>query len=271
MGQGWEMKVGACPLVAAAIHDGHAVRPGLLAKLASSDRQRLREEDPWTARWLPLSDTWIRVDRSRFECDLNRAPEACLYASADEAWGLEPWRSPPDALDHAESRRWHEAFYAQVGALLTELAERFGAFVVYDLHSYNHRRRGPDAPADPPERAPEINVGTGSLDEQRWGHVVDAFIGSLRAHEFRGRQLDVQQNVRFQGGYFPRWIHSRFGDRGCALAIEVKKLFMDEWSGVLDEGTVLEVGRALEATVPPVLAALFAARRGPTVSRRVRP
>lgn len=270
MGQGWEMKAGASPLVAAAIHDGHAVRPGLLAKLALSDRERRREEDPWTARWLTLSDSWVRVDRSRFECDLNRAPEACLYASPDDAWGLDLWRTPPNADDHAESRRWHEAFYAQVGALLAEHAARFGAFVVYDLHSYNHRRRGPDA-SDPPEQAPEINVGTGSLDERRWGHVVDAFVGSLRAQDFRGRQLDVQQNLRFRGGYFPRWVHSRFGHRGCSLAIEVKKIFMDEWSGRLDEGASLELGRALQATVPAVLAALFAVRRGPIVSQRVRP
>lgn len=271
MVQGWEMRSGKSPLVAAAIHDGHAVRPGLRAKLALDDQARLREEDPWTSRWLTLSDSWIRVDRSRFECDLNRPPDSCLYMSASDAWGLELWRTAPDEGDWAASHRVHEAFYRQVHDLLTELLARFGTFVVYDLHSYNHRRRGPDAPAAPPEEAPEINVGTGSLDTQRWGLVADTFVRALRAYDFRGRRLDVRKNVRFRGGYFPRWIHSRFGDRGCALAIEVKKTFMDEWSGRLDEATSRELGRALQTTVPPVLRALFAARREQPAPLPVRP
>lgn len=271
MVQGWEMRLGESPLLAAAIHDGHVVRPGLRAKLAIDDQTRRREEDPWTSHWLVVSDSWIRVDLSRFECDLNRAPDSCLYLSSEDAWGLELWRTPPDASDWAAAHRVHEAFYRELYDLLSELVERFGTFVVYDLHSYNHRRRGPNAPADPPENAPEINVGTGSLDTERWGRVAEAFVQSLRAYDFCGRHLDVRENVRFQGGYFPRWIHSRFGDRGCALAIEVKKTFMDEWSGEIDEGTLLELGRALQTTVPPVLNALFAARRRPFVPFPVRP
>ena len=35
--------------VCTAIHNGHRLRPELLAKCALDDAQRLREEDPWTA------------------------------------------------------------------------------------------------------------------------------------------------------------------------------------------------------------------------------
>ena len=75
---------------------------------------------------------------------------------------------------------------------------------------------------------PEINVGTGSLDRDRWGTVVDAFLEALP-------RRDARENVRFRGGELSRWVNGRYCDRGCALAIEFKKTFMDEWTGALDE------------------------------------
>ena len=65
----------------------------------------------------------------------------------------------------------HRAFYEALAARLDELAER-GPFVVFDVHSYNHRRDGADQPASPQEENPDVNVGTGSLDRERWGDVV---------------------------------------------------------------------------------------------------
>jgi N-formylglutamate deformylase len=258
MTQRWQFELGVAqlgtsPLVATAIHDGHALRPSVQANIALDDAARLREEDPYTARWLDLSDTWVRIDRSRFEVDLNRPPDSCVYRGPDDAWGLQVWRAPLADLEVRESLHAYRDFYAQVRSLLEHLCERFGGFVLYDLHSYNHRREGPGAPATPASLAPEINVGTGSLDARRWGHVVDTFVERLRRHDFLGRPLDVRENVNFRGGYLSRWVHRQFGDSGCALAIEVKKFFMDEWSGHVDERLLVEIGRALKSTTGPVL------------------
>ena len=91
------------------------------------------------------------------------------------------------------------------------------------------------------------------MDRDRWVPVVDRFITDLRQFDYRGRHLDVRENVKFRGGHFPRWIHQQFPDSGCALAIEFKKFFMDEWSGSLfpaDHKAILE---ALRSTVPGVL------------------
>src|ERR687884_306413 len=64
---------------------------------------------------------------------------------------------------------------------LRHMAIRRGQrFVVLDLHSYNHRRSGPEAPPADPAGNPEINVGTGSLDRERWGPLVDRFADDLR-------------------------------------------------------------------------------------------
>jgi len=68
--------------------------------------------------------------------------------------------------------------------------------------------------------------------------VVDRFIADLRACDFLGRRLDVRENVKFQGGHFSRWVHQTYPESGCALAIEFKKFFMDEWTGVVDEAAL---------------------------------
>lgn len=51
---------------------------------------------------------------------------------------------------------------------LRDLGEEYGRFLVLDLHSYNHRRAGPNAPPADPERNPEVNIGTGTMDRGRW-------------------------------------------------------------------------------------------------------
>jgi hypothetical protein len=67
-------------LVAAAIHNGHAVRKERTEFLAVNDWARLREEEPHTGDWTAIAPTRIIGLRSRFEVDLNRPPETAIYA-----------------------------------------------------------------------------------------------------------------------------------------------------------------------------------------------
>ena len=244
------------PLVAAALHDGHAVRPDLLPHLALSEAERLREEDPFTARLTAVAPTRIVGLRSRFEADLDRPPEGAVYRTPEEAWGLTVWN---DAVPEAAFEALlvgYRAAYDEIEALLAEKVARHGAVVVYDLHSYNHRREGPGGPAAPEDENPEVNVGTGSLDRARWGPLVDRFVRELslaaEATALR-RRLDVRENVRFKGGHFSRWVHERFPGRACVLAIEFKKVFMDEWTGEVDDRHLDALRAALALTVPGVL------------------
>ncbi len=50
------------------------------------------------------------------------------------------------------------------------------------------------------------------------------------------------------------------GERGCAIAIELKKIFMDEWTGVVDPHYASELFAALAGTVPVVESELAATR-----------
>jgi hypothetical protein len=147
----------------------------------------------------------------------------------------------------------YDAFYGAVGDLLRRMVLRFGRVVVYDLHSYNHRRGGLQAPPADPADDPELNLGTGSMDRDFWAPVVTGFMDSMRRFEFCGRRLDVRENVKFQGGHFSRWIHETFPGYVCVLAIEVKKFFMDEWTGRPDRTQLGAVRDALRSTVPGVL------------------
>lgn len=244
---------GKGPLVAVALHHGHQVRPDVARWMAIGDADRLREEDPYTGLWTTVAPTGIVVHRSRFEVDLNRPRVQAVYCSPQDSWGLRVWkRSLPGALIQY-SLAQHDAFYREMREILSGVKREFGRFVVFDLHSYNHRRQGPSGKPEDPEGNPEINVGTGSLDPAVWGPVVDRFMGDLRCADFMGRSLDVRENIRFRGGYFSRWVHETFPGTGCALAIEVKKIFMDEWTGRPDRDMIEAVREAIRSTVAGVL------------------
>jgi hypothetical protein len=156
----------------------------------------------------------------------------------------------------ARSLEEYDAFYAEAHRIFSEMERRFERFVVLDLHSYNHRRAGSDQPPEPAEANPEVNVGTGTLDRNRWSGLVERFIADLRGFDFLGRHLDVRENVRFRGGDFSRWLHETFPESACCLAIEFKKFFMDEWTGEISPEELEAIPQALHSTLPALLESL---------------
>jgi len=251
--QAWNIISGDGPLVAVALHDGHRVRPEVERLLAISDGVRKREEDPFTADWTGFAGTQVVGTRSRFEVDLNRARDEAVYSKPEQAWGLRVWGSAPSPGMIRRSLAVYDEFYAAMFKMFKDIEKRHGRFVVYDLHSYNHRRSGPNAELADPEENPEVNIGTGTMDRKYWAPIVDRFIADLRSFDFLGRQLDVRENVKFMGRGFPRFVHENFPRSGCALAIEFKKFFMDEWTGLLYPEQHAAIRDALGSTTPGVM------------------
>jgi hypothetical protein len=230
----WQLELGDGPLVACAIHDGHEVRPEVAECLRLDDAQRLYEEDPYTAAWTSIAPTRIVAKRSRFELDLNRPRDKAVYITPADAWGLDVWKCAPTDQMVADSLRAYDEFYASLKELLEQLVARHGRVVVFDLHSYNHIRDGVGGAAADPQQNPEINLGTGTMPRERWTPIVDRWLAEMRSFDYLGRSLDVRENVKFFGGQLPRWIHENFPKTVCAMAIEVKKFFMNELTGELD-------------------------------------
>lgn len=256
MNEPWTITYGDSPLIATAIHDGHAARPDVQPLFALDDAGRLREEDPFTGGWTAITDQRVVVHHSRFEVDMNRPPEKAVYIQPEDAWGLTVWREPLPEDVLARSRQQYADFYAALRDFFDRVQREHGPFIVYDLHSYNHRRGGPDAPPAEPVGNPEINVGTGYMPYRgRWAGVVDAFMRDATAFDYMGRHLDVRENVRFRGGNLARWLHQTYPESACVLSIEFKKFFMDEWTGQPDAEQLAAIKSLLAATVPGVLAA----------------
>jgi N-formylglutamate amidohydrolase len=235
VGPPWSIEVGDGPVVAAAIHNGHEVRADVATWFVIPEEVRFREEDPLTGIWTQVGDSRILVHRSRFEVDLNRPRDRAVALHPEQTWGQRVFRQGlPEHLVQQARVRW-DAFYGDVRRLLDRLLARHPRLLVLDLHSYNYRRGGPHAPPDDPATAPEINVGTATLsDPDRFAPVLARFEQALGEFDFHGRHLDVRENVRFQGGYFPRWLHETYPGRVCAIAVELKKFFMDEWDAKAD-------------------------------------
>jgi N-formylglutamate amidohydrolase len=241
------------PIVTTAIHDGHLFSENLKQISALSDSERLREEDPFTGRWTKISKNRIIANFSRFEVDLNRPREKCIYLEPEDAWGLNLWHTKPSDKMIGESLSKYDNFYNQVGSGLKRLLKGYERIVVLDLHSYNHRRQGPDKPADDSALNPEVNIGTGSMDRSYWSPVVERFIDDVRNYNYFERSLDIRENIKFKGGYFSRWLHDNFPQKICCLSIEFKKFFMDEWTGEPEEKQINEIKSLLNYTLPGIL------------------
>lgn len=249
----WIEHEGEGPLIATAIHAGHKVRRELLPVLALDETARSREEDPYTDYWVKAAPTWLVPTRSRFEVDLNRSRDEAVYKTPEVAWGLHVWKRPLDENAVSISLEEYDAFYAELGQLLSRMAGHHRHFVIWDLHAYNFRREGPNASPADPDLNPDINIGTGSLDRSRWGGLVDRFMHDLATFDFLGHHLDVRENVKFKGRQLAQWIHHHFPESACVLSIEFKKFYMDEWTGVGEIEQIQALRKALESTIPSLM------------------
>jgi len=245
----WLVSRGEGPVVATAIHDGHGLRDEVRAAMKLADGERLREEDPFTGQAVEGVPNHVIAMRSRFEFDLNRAGDASVYCTPEQCWGLDIWRAPPTDDLIARSRDLHAGFYRMIAGLLDEIAAENDRFVLLDVHSYNHRRGGPDAPPTPQAEAPDINIGTFSMPRDLWAPLLDPLMEAMRDVDFNGRRLDVRENVAFQGkGELARFVHERYPGHGCAIALEFKKFYMDEWTGEPDPAELEAMRGFISAT-----------------------
>ena len=227
-------------LLTTSIHAGHDLRPEVSDLMILDEDERLREEDPFTDAIGSLMPARLLVHRSRFEADLNRSRDMAVYAGPEYCWGFDVWGAdglPIDVMDR--SLTYWDSFYADLAVRLDELAAR-GPFVIFDVHSYNHRRPGADQPDEPWEKNPELDLGTGQVDRARFTPVIDVVRDTMTAQGF-----DVRDEIKFFPKHLSNWVHQRYAGVGCVMTLEFKKTFMDEWTGEPDPERLEAIAHAL--------------------------
>ena len=208
------------PYCCTAIHDGSNLRDKLKKKIAIDDYNRWYEEDPHTGDFIDsLPITLIGLD-SRFEYDLNRKPEECIY---DEAWGKKVWKRPLTSAEKQISLQKHHNFYKVVHALVHKLEELYDSCIVYDIHSYNYQRWD--------RKVPLFNIGTEQIDSIKYGRFIENWVAELSAISLSGIENQTEINDVFQGrGYNLEFITHNFSNT-LVLATEVKKVYSNELTG----------------------------------------
>ncbi len=217
--------------VCTAIHDGHNLREDLWDNCLLDESERLYEEDPFTGalvKDMPITLTGLD---SRYEYDLNRIEEICVY---ETAWGKEVWKQPLTEDQKNASLEKHRRFYRVVVALAKKLQAMHGSCLFYDMHSYNYiRREESDIPA--------FNIGTEQLDKQRWGDVIDHWNKRLNTIEMPGTAMRSALDEVFYGRGNLATVMKPWADNVLVLPTELKKTFMDELTGELDDSFFAEL------------------------------
>ena len=231
----WFIRRGVGPILTTAVHAGHQIRDELKPYLEADDTIYRREEDPLTDILAGTGDHIFCCYNSRFEVDLNRSRELALATNPDKTWGLRIWKSQPPKDIVERSLQQHDAFYNLMKNWLEELIAQHRNVLVLDLHSYNHRRAGPNASPAAAELNPDVDLGVTTLNHNRFKSVVDALTTGLKSTACQGKTLDVRANVRYpDGGYWPEWVFAHYPDNICTVTLEYKKFYMDEWTSQAD-------------------------------------
>ncbi len=211
------------PFVCAAVHDGHQFRKELWDSCLHSEYDRWYEEDPCTKEMVSNHPIVIAGLDSRFEYDLNRAPESAIY---DDAWGKQLWKSPLPEQMKEKSLAKHNAFYEVVETLIHKLETKYKHCVVYDMHSYNWKRWDREVPT--------WNLGTSNVDNNRFGEDIEKWRLILERMPLPNNIKSTSKiNDTFQGnGYFLKFISKRFKNT-LVLATEIAKVYCDELEQVV--------------------------------------
>ena len=226
--------------VCGAVHDGHQFRKELWDICTHSAYERWYEDDPATREMVRSHPIVIAGLDSRFEYDLNRAPEEAIY---EDAWGKNLWKEPLTEAMKKISLRKHDDFYRVVNALIRKIEDRYGVCLVYDMHSYNWKRWD--------RVVPTWNLGTSNVDNDRFGAVIESWRESLS-------QMDLPHNIQstsaindtFAGnGYFLKYITSNF-ENTLVLATEVAKIYCDEYSQILFPEVISAIENELKERIP---------------------
>jgi N-formylglutamate amidohydrolase len=215
-----------------ALHAGSRVRPALSGVMAVTEQERLREEDPDTDLFIREFPLQLIARDSRFEYDLNWEPEKSIYAAGEKKWGLQVWNRELTAMEKEESHAKYREFHAILDMVLEAMLRQGAPVILFDMHSFCYLREGPVNWFE--DQKPEINLGTRHINRRHFTLLVDTFLEGVSGMHINGHPLRAGENELFSGGYLTRKYAGRFNREVLVMAIEYKKIFMNERTAVMD-------------------------------------
>lgn len=214
-----------------AMHSGHLVRPEVGNSMLATEKERLREEDPCTEKFIDKLPIQIIGRDSRFEYDLNREAGRSIYDNKEKNWGLKVWKTKPDSRQRNLSLLKHKEFYDLMDIVVEYVNRQNKYSVVFDIHSYCYRREEDIPWQDDPN--PEINIGTGAVNRKIFGKIIEDFKNNLSDVKIGNYPVRIAENEIFSGGYLAKRLSKMFPEKLLVIALEFKKIFMDEATGEL--------------------------------------
>lgn len=213
-----KIKIGKyVPYCCTAIHNGNKLRAELTKKIYLSDYQRWHEEDPLTGSFIASMPITIIANDSKFEYDLNRKPEECVYSNTSEN---KIWKRSLTKQEVKVSTQKHANYFIILHAIIAKLEELFNGCIVYDIHSYNYKNADKETAL--------FNIGTKNINLSRYKKVIDNWSEELNTMKIQDIKVDVTQNDVFTGsGYNPEYIAENF-ENTLVLTTFIKKIYCDE-------------------------------------------
>ena len=223
-------------MLGVALHSGSTVRPEMQQIMGVTRQQRFLEEDPYTDRFVKDFPMHLVALDSRFEYDLNRELEGAIYPYGEKKWGLQVWKRPLTGEEREKTYLKHKEFHEFLEVIIEHILEYHRIAVVFDIHSFCYQReRRLEWWKD---EHPEINLGTSSIDRTHFAPLIDRFLERISRTTINGHRIRVAENEIFPGGFLTRKFAKSHPKTVLVLAIEYKKIFMDEHTGRLDEKTL---------------------------------
>lgn len=229
------------PYIGTAIHAGHRLRKELLSKCNLSEFERWQEEDPYTDIFLNNFPIKIIALDSRYEYDLNRDIDNCIY---EEAWGKKVWKFELTKEEKNRSLAKYNEFYLVVGELLKTLKFMYDKTYVYDLHSYNYKRDyylGRNLPL--------FNLGTTELPRNKFSKDINNFLNLLSKIKMEEHENYTAENDIFKGkGQFLKFT-TKNSPQVVTYALEIKKIFCNENNGEYHENIINEIEKEFNKVI----------------------
>ncbi len=237
------------PFIANVSHSGHRVREELEMNMLIEEQERLCEEDVGVDRFLDAFPIQIIALDSRYEYDVNRPRKHAVYLKPFESWGKKVWRNPPRPEELEFSLEKYDDYHEIVEFVVESIQKMFGSTLVLDLHSYNYRRSAQSSVKTP---FPTFDLVLSEEDKKEHQSTIDFLSTQLKTISTPEGPATVLENAVFQkDGAIAERLQAFFPDV-LTLPIEIKKIYMEEKTGVFHEEVLESLRSSLNEIFPKV-------------------